>query len=88
MKIIDYLSASNGLIVGLRKTHDDENAPNAGGIAWPAPPVDRIPDEIDAPGRSMTQVIVYFSVNAGLLAIFAGLWALGRKPKARQPAPR
>jgi hypothetical protein len=29
----------------------------------------------------MNQVLVYLSVNAGLLAMFACLWALDRKPK-------
>ena len=31
----------------------------------------------------MTQVIIYFGINASLLAIFAGLWALDRRPKTR-----
>jgi hypothetical protein len=29
----------------------------------------------------MNQVLVYLSVNAGLLAIFACLWVLNREPK-------
>jgi hypothetical protein len=29
----------------------------------------------------MNQVLVYLSVNAGLLAMFACLWALNRNPK-------
>jgi hypothetical protein len=31
-------------------------------------------------------VIVYLSVNAGLLAMFARLWTIDRKLKARQPS--
>jgi hypothetical protein len=31
----------------------------------------------------MTQVLVYFAINASLLALFAGLWALDRRPKRR-----
>jgi hypothetical protein len=29
----------------------------------------------------MNQVLVYLSVNAGVLAMFACLWALNREPK-------
>ena len=31
----------------------------------------------------MIQVLVYLSVNVGLLAMFACLWALNREPKTR-----
>lgn len=31
----------------------------------------------------MTQVIIYFAINARLLAMFAGLWALDGRPKTR-----
>ena len=31
----------------------------------------------------MTQVIIYFAINATLLAMFAGLWALDRGPNTR-----
>jgi hypothetical protein len=36
----------------------------------------------------MTQVMIYFGINASLLAIFAGLWALDRRPKKRWPGRR
>jgi hypothetical protein len=31
----------------------------------------------------MIQAIVYFSINAGFLAMFAGLWAIDRRLPAR-----
>ena len=34
----------------------------------------------------MTEVIIYFAINASLLAMFAGLRALDRRPRARSPA--
>jgi hypothetical protein len=43
--------------------------------------IDRIPDEIGARRRSMNQVLVYLSVNAGLLTMFVCLWVLNREPK-------